>query len=86
MQRSELFEKISRQFQLALGEKMLENYHDGKREMTISDIISSGSLNSGFINLFPCDNKSSCASEAVFISLSSELSRNNFSATTFQQL
>jgi hypothetical protein len=80
IQKSELFEKISRQFQLALGEKMFENYHGGKREVTISDIVFSGSLNSGFINLFPCDKNSSCASEAVFVSFSSDLSRKNFTA------
>ena len=59
---------------------MFENYHGGKREVTISDIVFSGSLNSGFINLFPCDKNSSCASEAVFVSFSSDLSRKNFTA------
>jgi hypothetical protein len=77
---SELANRIKRQFQLAIGEKMLENYLDVKGERVISDIIFSGSIKSEHINLFPCEIPGSCASEAVFISLSSEKNKKEFTS------
>ena len=83
---SELVKKITRQFQLAIGEKMLETYLDVKGDRAISDIIFSGSIKSGQINLFPCDIPGSCASEAVFISLSSEKNKKEFTSLKKNQL
>ncbi len=79
-QMSELASKINRQFQLAIGEKMFENFLDVKGDRTISDIIFSGSIKSEHINLFPCEIPGSCASEAIFVSLSSEKNKKEFTS------
>jgi hypothetical protein len=79
-QMSELTSKISRQFQVALGERMFERNNDTRGSDTFEDVIFSFGNSSTHLNLYPCDNVGMCANEAVFISISSELSRRNFKA------
>jgi hypothetical protein len=79
-QMSEFSSKISRQFQVALGERMFERNNDRRGSDTFENVLFSSGNSSTHLNLYPCDNVGKCAYEAVFISISSELSRRNFTA------
>lgn len=79
-QMSELANQICGQFRAALGERMFERNNDRRGSGTFEEVLFSSGHSISNINLYPCDNVGKCAHEAVFISISSELSRRNFTA------